>query len=70
MTSRQPVRPSQLRDLNFKAAVLSFLGAKGFNDVEAPHHAMTMTSVAASWLVIGDSGQAEAAARQALTLLG
>ncbi len=42
------VRPSQLRDLNFKAAVLSFLVAKGFNDMEAPHHAMTMTRVAAS----------------------
>ncbi|MFJ9752607.1 hypothetical protein [Streptomyces chartreusis] len=42
------VRPSQLRDLNFKAAVLSFLVAKGFNDMEVPHHAMTMTRVAAS----------------------
>lgn len=42
------VRPSQLRDLNFKAAVLSFLVAKGFNDMEAPHHAVTMTRVAAS----------------------
>ncbi|MFC5218838.1 hypothetical protein [Streptomyces coerulescens] len=42
------VRPSQLRDLNFKAAVLSFLVAKGFNDMEVPQHAMTMTRVAAS----------------------
>ncbi|MET8957293.1 hypothetical protein ACWEO4_45960 [Streptomyces sp. NPDC004393] len=30
------VRPSQLRDLNVKAAVLSFLVAKGFNDMEPP----------------------------------
>ncbi|WP_232788948.1 hypothetical protein [Streptomyces odonnellii] len=42
------VRPSQLRDLNFKGAVLSFLVAKGFNDLEVPHQAMTMTRVAAS----------------------
>ncbi|MEU2248146.1 hypothetical protein [Streptomyces sp. NPDC019224] len=42
------VRPSQLRDLNFKAAVLSFLVAKGFNDMESPHDARTMTRVAAS----------------------
>jgi len=42
------VLPSQLRDLNFKAAVLSFLVAKGFNDMESPHQAMTMTRVAAS----------------------
>ncbi|GGX69101.1 hypothetical protein GCM10010358_24350 [Streptomyces minutiscleroticus] len=42
------VRPSQLRDLNIKAAVLSFLVAKGFNDMETPHQAMTMTRVAAS----------------------
>ncbi|WP_244888910.1 hypothetical protein [Kitasatospora aureofaciens] len=42
------VRPSQLRDLNFKAAVLSFLVAKGFNDMEARAEAMTMTRVAAS----------------------
>jgi hypothetical protein len=42
------VRPSQLRDLNFKAAVLSFLVAKGFNDMESPHQAMTMTRVASS----------------------
>lgn len=42
------VRPSQLRDLNFKAGVLSFLVAKGFNDMEAQHDAMTMTRVAAS----------------------
>lgn len=42
------VRPSQLRDLNVKGAVLSFLVAKGFNDLEVPHQAMTMTRVAAS----------------------
>jgi hypothetical protein len=42
------VRPSQLRDLNFKAAVLSFLVAKGFNDMEASHDATIMTRVAAS----------------------
>ncbi|MEV6590963.1 hypothetical protein [Streptomyces acidicola] len=42
------VRPSQLRDLNVKGAVLSFLVAKGFNDMEVPHQAMTMTRVAAS----------------------
>ncbi|MFF1600800.1 hypothetical protein ACFVYV_25380 [Streptomyces mirabilis] len=39
---------SHLRDLNVKAAVLSFLVAKGFNDMESPHQAMTMTRVAAS----------------------
>lgn len=42
------VRPSQLRDLNVKGAVLSFLVAKGFNDMEVPHQAMTMTRVAAA----------------------
>lgn len=42
------VRPSQLRDLNAKGAVLSFLVAKGFNDMEVPHEAMTMTRVAAA----------------------
>ncbi|MGW5256619.1 hypothetical protein ACWERW_27180 [Streptomyces sp. NPDC004012] len=42
------VRPSQLRDLNVKAAVLSFLVAKGFNDMEIPHQAMTMTRVSSS----------------------
>lgn len=42
------VRPSQLRDLNVKAALLSFLVAKGFNDMEVPHEAMTMTRVAAA----------------------
>ncbi|WP_345942411.1 hypothetical protein [Streptomyces sp. SID2888] len=42
------VRPSQLRDLNVKAAILSFLVAKGFNNMEVPHEAMTMTRVAAS----------------------
>ncbi|MET8981673.1 hypothetical protein ABZX85_39375 [Streptomyces sp. NPDC004539] len=42
------VRPSQLRDLYFKGAVLSFLVAKGFNDMEDPHQAMTMTRVASA----------------------
>ncbi|MER6531327.1 hypothetical protein [Streptomyces sp. NPDC001508] len=42
------VRPSQLRDLYVKGALLSFLVAKGFNDMEVPHQAMTMTRVAAS----------------------
>ncbi|MFG2408778.1 hypothetical protein ACGFR8_31430 [Streptomyces brevispora] len=42
------VRPSQLRDLNFAGAVLSFLVAKGFNDMEDPAEAMTMTRVAAA----------------------
>ncbi|MET8031061.1 hypothetical protein [Streptomyces avermitilis] len=42
------VRPSQLRDLNVAGAVLSFLVAKGFNDMEVPHEAMTMTRVAAA----------------------
>lgn len=42
------VRPSQLRDLYVKGAVLSFLVAKGFNDMQSPHQAMTMTRVAAS----------------------
>jgi hypothetical protein len=42
------MKPSQLRDLYFKGAVLSFLVAKGFNDMQAPHQAMTMTRVAAS----------------------
>ncbi|WP_411092822.1 hypothetical protein [Streptomyces sp. 049-1] len=42
------VRPSQLRDLNVKGAVLSFLVAKGFNDMEIPLQAMTMTRVAAA----------------------
>ncbi|OKJ90964.1 hypothetical protein AMK31_04045 [Streptomyces sp. TSRI0107] len=42
------VRPSQLRDLNVKAALLSFLVAKGFNDMEVTHEAMTMTRVAAA----------------------
>lgn len=39
---------SHLRDLNFKASILSFLVAKGFNDMQAPYDAMTMTRVAAS----------------------
>ncbi|MFF7802979.1 hypothetical protein [Streptomyces olivaceus] len=42
------VRPSQLRDLNVKGAVLSFLVAKGFHDMENPLQAMTMTRVAAA----------------------
>src|SRR5690606_37148799 len=42
------VRPSQLRDLNVKSAVLSFMVAKGFNDMEVPHQALTMTRVAAA----------------------
>lgn len=42
------VRPSQLRDLNVKGAVLSFMVAKGFNDMEVPHQALTMTRVAAA----------------------
>jgi hypothetical protein len=42
------VRPAQLRDLNVKAALLSFLVAKGFHDMEVPHQAMIMTRVAAS----------------------
>lgn len=42
------VRPSQLRDLYVKGAVLSFLVAKGFNDMEVPLQAMTMTRVAAA----------------------
>ncbi|MFD8913635.1 hypothetical protein [Streptomyces sp. NPDC059575] len=42
------VRPSQLRDLYFKASLLSFLVAKGFNDMDSPHQAVTMTRVAAA----------------------
>ncbi|MGW2911273.1 hypothetical protein ACWC9X_12585 [Streptomyces asoensis] len=42
------VKPSQLRSLNVAGAVLSFLVAKGFNDMEVPHEAMTMTRVAAA----------------------
>ncbi|MEU1037876.1 hypothetical protein ACFYP4_29255 [Streptomyces sp. NPDC005551] len=42
------VRPSQLRDLNVAGAILSFLVAKGFNDMQVPHQAMTMTRVAAA----------------------
>ncbi|WP_405797936.1 hypothetical protein [Streptomyces sp. NBC_01506] len=40
------VTPSQLRDLNVSAAVLSFLMAKGFHDMEDSAQAMTMTRVA------------------------
>lgn len=40
---------SHLRDLNVKGAVVSFLVAKGFNDMESPHQAMTMTRLAASF---------------------
>ncbi|MER6678145.1 hypothetical protein [Streptomyces sp. NPDC000983] len=42
------VRPSQLRDLNVAGAILSFLVAKGFHDMQNPHEAMTMTRVAAA----------------------
>ncbi|AZS90064.1 hypothetical protein ELQ87_25715 [Streptomyces griseoviridis] len=42
------LKSSQLRDLSYKGAVLSFLVAKGFNDMQEPHQAMTMTRVAAS----------------------
>ncbi|MFG3140936.1 hypothetical protein ACGFZA_32620 [Streptomyces sp. NPDC048211] len=42
------VRPSQLRDLNVAGAVLSFLVAKGFNDMEVTHEATMMTRVAAA----------------------
>ncbi|MEI5098517.1 hypothetical protein RB200_07330 [Streptomyces sp. PmtG] len=42
------VRPTQLRDLNFSGAVLSFLVAKGFNDIEDRDQAMIMTRVAAA----------------------
>ncbi|MDX3132132.1 hypothetical protein PV367_20565 [Streptomyces europaeiscabiei] len=42
------VRPSQLRELNFMAGALSFLVAKGFNDMEDRHQAMTMARVAAA----------------------
>ncbi|MEV2256520.1 hypothetical protein AB0I94_39295 [Streptomyces sp. NPDC050147] len=42
------VRPSQLRDLNVAGAVLSFLVAKGFHDMQDPHEALTMTRVAAA----------------------
>ncbi|MET9461945.1 hypothetical protein ABZY05_44135 [Streptomyces canus] len=42
------VRPSQLRELNFMAGALSFLVAKGFNDMEDRDQAMTMARVAAA----------------------
>ncbi|MCX4761931.1 hypothetical protein OG562_13290 [Streptomyces sp. NBC_01275] len=42
------LKPSQLRDLYFKGALLSFLVAKGFNDMQSPHQALTMTRVAAA----------------------
>ncbi|MFE9682785.1 hypothetical protein [Streptomyces sp. NPDC006285] len=41
-------QPSRLRDLNYQAAVVSFLVAKGFNDLEDRAQAMTMTRVAAA----------------------
>ncbi|MDQ0772996.1 hypothetical protein QF026_001462 [Streptomyces aurantiacus] len=41
-------QPSKLRDLNYQAAVVSFLVAKGFNDLEDRAQAMTMTRVAAA----------------------
>ncbi|OCC13987.1 hypothetical protein [Streptomyces sp. PTY087I2] len=40
--------PSQLRDVNFLAAVVGFLVAKGFNDLEDRDQARTMALVAAS----------------------
>lgn len=40
------LKPSQLRDLNYKGAVLAFMVAKGFNDMQSPFQAMTMTRVA------------------------
>ncbi len=40
--------PSQLRDVNFLAAVVSFLVAKGFNDLEDRDQARIMTLVAAA----------------------
>ncbi|MEU8868633.1 hypothetical protein [Streptomyces umbrinus] len=42
------LRPSQLRDLNFMAGALSFLVAKGFNDMEDRDQAITMARVAAA----------------------
>lgn len=42
-------RPSQLSDLNFMAAVLSFLVAKGFNDMEDREQARTMSLLAAAF---------------------
>ncbi|MFF8932322.1 hypothetical protein ACF1AO_34225 [Streptomyces longwoodensis] len=41
-------QPSQLRDLNIHGAILGFLVAKGFNDMQVPHEAMTMTRVASA----------------------
>ncbi|MEU3290446.1 hypothetical protein [Streptomyces longwoodensis] len=41
-------QPYQLRDLNIHGAILSFLVAKGFNDMQVPHEAMTMTRVASA----------------------
>ncbi|MEU0688136.1 hypothetical protein [Streptomyces uncialis] len=40
------LRPTQLRDLNFKATVLSFLMAKGSNDMGDPKTAMVQARVA------------------------
>lgn len=42
------LRPSQLRDLNFQATVLSFLMAKGSNDMGDPKTAMVQARVALS----------------------
>ncbi|WP_237519233.1 hypothetical protein [Streptomyces sp. HUCO-GS316] len=42
-------RPSQLRDLNFMAAITAFLVAKGFNDMEDREQARTMSLLAAAF---------------------
>jgi hypothetical protein len=42
------VQPSQLRELNFMASALSFLVAKGCNDMEDRDNAMTMARLASS----------------------
>ncbi|MGV9509319.1 hypothetical protein ACWDQZ_27340 [Streptomyces tendae] len=42
-------RPSQLSDLNFMAGILSFLVAKGFNDMEDREQARTMSLLAAAF---------------------
>jgi hypothetical protein len=42
------VQPSQLRELNFMASALSFLVAKGCNDMEDRDNAMTMARLDSS----------------------
>ncbi|MER5950241.1 hypothetical protein ABT127_29750 [Streptomyces sp. NPDC001904] len=42
-------KPSQLRDLNFAAAILGFLVAKGLNDMEDREQARTMSLLAVSF---------------------